>query len=78
MFVVYGYRNRFKRLSTMENKVCSNCGHNARHTLCCWTKQATLFWIPLVNFHKKYGIICESCGNQTILSRKEYQEIKSK
>ncbi len=77
MIIVYGHRVDFKREGFAGQMTCQNCGHNVNHSLCRQINRTTIFWIPFINVEKQRGIMCESCGMISPISKQEYKSRKT-
>ena len=79
MVVFYSYGSHFKTDKDLGISKCENCNHEAKKLLLTEKYKIKLFYVlPLFSKVKNRGIFCSHCGNIEPLSKKEYDEMRTK
>lgn len=63
MFIIAGNQvnNKFIKIENFTRQ-CKNCGNHTYHKITEQDNKATLFFVPLVTWSKKYYRTCTTCG----------------
>lgn len=56
-------------------KQCGYCNTVSFWRLCVKRTWFTLFFIPIIPYHKTYCIECPNCGSYIEINKQQYQEI---
>lgn len=76
MIIYYEWGTKFKTEKDLGNSVCENCNHNTDKVLMKESFIVKIFFIPVIYFIKKKGIMCTKCGHMKKLNGVEYKAIK--
>lgn len=77
MIVYYQWGTKFKTEKNLENSKCENCNHHADKVLMKEIFIVKIFFIPIIYFVKKKGIMCTKCGHMKKLNGTEYRALKN-
>lgn len=77
MVIVYGFKTTLKQGKNLGYSICPNCNHNTEKVLAKEFFKFHIFYIPLLFFTKRRGIVCPACGMYKELSAAEYNQMNN-
>lgn len=75
MIIVYGTKHSLKKDKDLQPAICPNCGVMTQRGLCREKTKFHIFYIPLIVYTARRGVVCPKCGMYKELNASEYKEI---
>lgn len=77
IMIIWGWGKVTKKFfGAVMQKQCGYCNNISNWQLCIMRTWFTLFFIPVIPYSKKYGIVCPNCGAYIEISKAEFDRIK--
>lgn len=78
MFIIWGFRDLDKELGNVEYLHCNRCNNDSTWRLMKRTSWFTLFFIPVIPYHRVYYVYCPICRWSTKVPKEEAKRIMEK
>lgn len=78
MFIIWGFRETEKELGNVDYLHCNTCNNDSIWRLKKITSWFTLFFIPLIPYHRKYHVYCPVCHWAAKVPSEEAKRIMEK
>ena len=76
MFIIWGFgKKTVKEFGELNESNCGYCNNNVRWKLVKITTWFTLFFIPIIPYHKEYLVVCPVCRNGKSLKKDEFMDL---